>query len=223
MDRNVALVILDSFRFDSFRSSFDWISGKQFTNAYATSHWTIPTHASLFTGKYPSELGVHAKSPTLNCPEPSIAEQLSEDGYSTRFYSANTTLTHWDGWGRGFDELVEFARLDPREENLIDWAEFARQNSDSGLEKLPRAVGHALRANCPTVPALRQGYRYWRRSRADGGTKSVLRRVRSTEFENEGEFLVVNLMETHTPYHSPDGGGLARPRRSRQEVRPPGR
>ena len=103
---NVALVVLDTLRFDAFHEQFDWLPGIRFTNAWATSHWTVPVHASLFAGKYPSELGVHVDNQALDCPEPVIAEQLSETDYTTRAFASNIILARPFGFDRGFDEYA---------------------------------------------------------------------------------------------------------------------
>ena len=204
MANDIALVVLDTLREDSFNDSFDFLSGLYFTNAYSTSHWTIPAHASILTGKYPSEVGVHAKSPTLDYPDKSIVELLEDVGYQTRMWSANANLTAWNGWNRGFGQFIDPARLEPGNENLVDWAAFARSHDNSTPIRLIQAFGHALRSEAPTRKALEQGYRYWRRGRADGGTERISRRAEQTNF-GTSEFLVINLMETHTPYHAPDG------------------
>lgn len=71
--------------------------GVRFTNAYAACPVCSPTRASVMTGKYPANVGVtnfiggHAKGYLLSAPyadhishdEKTIAEELSESGYST--------------------------------------------------------------------------------------------------------------------------------------------
>lgn len=81
---NIALVVLDTLRYDSFEDYFDWLPGTRFDNAWSTSHWTVPVHASLFTGKYASEVGIYAGAQTFDCEEPLLAERLSKAGYMTR-------------------------------------------------------------------------------------------------------------------------------------------
>ena len=83
MKPNVAVVVLDTLRRDRFREYFDWLPGQFYSRAFSTSHWTVPAHASLFTGKYGSELGVTAKSPSLDCDEITLPEALSAAGYRT--------------------------------------------------------------------------------------------------------------------------------------------
>jgi arylsulfatase len=43
---SVAVVVLDTLRYDTFEEAFDWLPGRRFTQAYAPSHWTIPVHGS---------------------------------------------------------------------------------------------------------------------------------------------------------------------------------
>jgi arylsulfatase len=119
-------------------------------------------------------------------------------------WSGNANLTVWDGWDRGFQQFVDPAQLDPINENLVDWPSFARNHDNSTPWRLLQATRHAITSDVPTLTALRQGYQYWSRNRAKGGTESIINRVNKTNFESQ-EFLLVNLMETHTPYHPPDG------------------
>jgi arylsulfatase A-like enzyme len=74
---NVAFILLDTLRKDAFERQFDWLPGRRFDNAWSPSHWTVPVHGSMFTGLYPSETGVHARSVTLDCDRQVLAEQLS--------------------------------------------------------------------------------------------------------------------------------------------------
>lgn len=208
MPPSIALVVLDTLRYDAFSRAFDWLPGRRFSQAYSTSHWTAPAHASLYTGQYASEVGVHSKSPTLDCAHSTLAESLQNKDYRTRCFSANPNIVYWDGWERGFDDIVVPARLNPENEHLVDWDAFTRNSDPRGLWKLPAAVLHCLRADSPTLPALWQGYRHFKQSPADGGTKAATERVRATDFR-EREFLLVNLMETHTPYYSPDGDPIS--------------
>lgn len=205
----VAVIVLDSLRTDRFREQFDFVSGRRFTDAYSTSHWTIPAHASLLTGRYPSEVGVHAKSQSLTCDRPTLTEILQERGVETRWYSANANVTFWGGWDRGFDQFLGPSRIDPRLEGPVDWTSFGREAYPNPLVRPLQGVGKALRADGPTLAALRQGYRYYTRPDADGGAGGILRRLEATEFDDES-FLLLNIMETHTPYHPPDGGDAVR-------------
>lgn len=63
---NVAIVLLDTLRRDSSDEHFDWLPGGRYKSTWSTSHWTVPAHGTLFTGKYPTETGVRIKSPALD-------------------------------------------------------------------------------------------------------------------------------------------------------------
>lgn len=64
-----------------------------FGNAVATSPWTIPSHASLFTGAYPWNHGLfHYARETLGTDLGTVAEGLRGIGYESFFLSANPVL-----------------------------------------------------------------------------------------------------------------------------------
>jgi len=173
-------------------------------NAYSTSHWTVPAHASMLTGKYASEIGVHGKSPSLDCREKTIVEVLSDAGYTTRLWTANMQIYTWEGWGRWFREVFGPRELAPGMERSIDWGDFNRTTSNSGVLKYISAIHEAVRSDADTVASLQAGYRHFSKERADGGARDVRERVREAEFDNAGKFLLINLMETHTPHFPPD-------------------
>ena len=203
---SIAVVVLDSLRHDHFVDAFDWLPGRHFARAYATSHWTIPSHASLYTGRYPSEVGVHAKSPALDVEDATLAERLAAAGYHTRLWTAQPQIFMWDGWTRGFAEAVSPATLDPRADGTFDWTAFQAASDHTGARQYLSAVWACLRSERPTVPSLRNGVRLLRRSPADGGAAALLKRLRTTTFGPD-EFLFANLMDAHIPYYPPTPGG----------------
>lgn len=201
--QSVALVVLDTLREDAFDEAFGWLDGARFTRAYATSHWTVPAHASLFTGRYASEVGVHGRSPALDCPEGTLAEAFDDAGHRTRCLTANTQLTQYDGWDRGFGEFAGPANLGRSDESLFDWGRHVEE-TEPGLERYLTGVWNCVAGDWDTVASLRYGYDLARKPSWDGGASDVLERVRATEFGDD-EFLFVNLMDAHTPYRPPPG------------------
>lgn len=196
---SVAVVVLDTLRYDAFERSFGWLDGVHFTRAYSTSHWTIPAHASLFTGQYPSEVGVHGRSPTLDCEEPVLAEVLAEAGMSTQLITANLQLTRYDGWDRGFSVADGEANLARTRADTFDWDAHI-EATEPGLGRHLRGLLGCLRQGRGTIASLEQGLELVRRPSWDGGSRAVRRRLRQDSFDDD-TFLFVNLMETHTPYH----------------------
>jgi arylsulfatase A-like enzyme len=87
--------------------------GVVFESAFSTAPWTLPAHASMFTGRYPHELstgwttGLDAKYPTL-------AELLTQNGYRTAGFVANQLYgPPAFGLGRGFAHYDVFPRTLP--------------------------------------------------------------------------------------------------------------
>jgi arylsulfatase len=203
MGPSVAVVVLDTLRRDVFSRYFEWLPGQSFENAYSTSHWTVPAHASLLTGHYPTELGVHGKSRQFDCPERSVAESLRDEGYTTRLWTANVQIFAWEGWDRGFDHVLGPHDLYPGSEKSVDWLAFRMNDEHTGISKFLSAATHAARGDGKLLPSLRFGYYLYRNAATDGGAGQILQRLERTEFDDE-EFLLVNLMETHAPHHPPE-------------------
>jgi arylsulfatase len=201
---SVAVVVLDTVRADAFDEHFDWLDGLRFDRAYSTSHWTVPAHASLFTGRYASTVGVHGTSPTLDCDTETLAEGFSDAGYRTRAFSANAQLNQYEGWDRGFDEFVRTANLGRTDDDIFDWGAHI-DATDPGLSRNLSGLVKCFTEDVDTRRSLRYGYDLLRTESYDGGGAAIRKRVRETDFGDE-ELLFVNLMEAHTPYHPPPGG-----------------
>ncbi len=82
-----------------------------FWRAYASSPWTLPSVASLFTGLYPSRHGVVRLDSFLPSGQPTIAELLSSAGYRAGVFSANVLLRPQAGFGRGVVSFADPAKL----------------------------------------------------------------------------------------------------------------
>lgn len=79
--------------------------GTRFINAWSSSPWTPPSHASMFTGLLPFEHGLTSQATGFLTSAPSIAELLAESGYETVCFYSNPWLTdRMTGLMRGFGE-----------------------------------------------------------------------------------------------------------------------
>ena len=214
------MVVLDTLRKDAFDKHFDWLPGVRYENAYSPSHWTVPVHASMFTGRYPSEIGVYANSEKLDCPETVLAETLSENGYTTRAFSANGNISDYFRFDRGFDEFRVNWRAEGWTEELdfknkadvFDWKTF---NSETDYRYPLRPLVGTIKSvfgDYDTLPSLRHGFN--RKMRGPGGfkfsedptdygSKEALEYVRNTGFGDD-EFLFLNVMDAHNPYQPPE-------------------
>ncbi|MGP8110441.1 MAG: sulfatase [Thermoplasmata archaeon] len=115
---NVVIVVMDCMRADFFDegttsgASMPFLSSLRgetlrFTRAVAPSSWTIPSHASLFTGLYPWDHGAHFKAgATLPTDAETLAEFLGRSGYATASFSANGYVQPSTGLSRGFEEAL---------------------------------------------------------------------------------------------------------------------
>jgi arylsulfatase A-like enzyme len=119
---NVALVVLDTVRADRItcsggeRVATPHIGalcdrGIFFANASSTSSWTLPAHASLFTGLYPLQHGATQEHTRLDEGASTLAEILGAHGYRTFGASANPLVSVKSGLARGFDSFAETWRV----------------------------------------------------------------------------------------------------------------
>ncbi len=122
---NVLLVVLDTARADYFSGyghkqptspHIDRLAtgGVRFTRAFATDFWTLPTHASLFTGLYPGEAGATAETNHLPDRVATIAERLRGEGYATGAVVGNAWISKERGFGQGFTDYAEMWRKENR-------------------------------------------------------------------------------------------------------------
>ena len=82
--------------------------GTRFDSARAASSWTLPSHATMFTGRWLHELSVGWFTP-LDQKHPTLAEFLGDRGYATAGFVANTYYCGTDsGLARGFTRYQDF-------------------------------------------------------------------------------------------------------------------
>ncbi|MFT5478967.1 MAG: arylsulfatase A-like enzyme, partial [Planctomycetota bacterium] len=114
---NVLIISLDTLRADHL-SCYGYAkqttprldrlasTATRYTDCMATAPWTVPSHASLMTGRFPSEHGAISfdikpgpgmESWQVDNAQPlgpeniTLAEVLRDDGYATAGFVANTT------------------------------------------------------------------------------------------------------------------------------------
>jgi arylsulfatase len=95
-----------------------------FTQAYSQANETCFSHASLFTGRYPSELGRLDQDFRLDDTTPVAASMLKAYGYHTGASVAGGFLDPVFGFSRGFDHYdspVQWASLYHTFPLALDW------------------------------------------------------------------------------------------------------
>jgi arylsulfatase A-like enzyme len=119
---NIVLVVFDTARADRFSAygyreaktpHFDALAarGVLFENAFATSSWTVPSHASLFTGLYPMTHGANQVSQFLADEHVTLAELLTGAGYETVAFSNNAWVGDRTNLTQGFERVAEAWRV----------------------------------------------------------------------------------------------------------------
>lgn len=124
---NVLIVIMDALRADHVSAygyqrqtspEIDRLAreGVLFENAISPSSWSLPSHASLLTGRSPHEHGAENSEPKSWIHwEPSLhgyrmlGQALAQEGYRTAAFSGNRVFfTHNNGFGRGFHHFADY-------------------------------------------------------------------------------------------------------------------
>lgn len=211
---DVLVVVLDTAR--TFDVSTVWPDGPLttphldelaeqslvFPQATSPSCWTLPGHASMFTGLLPSRHGAHELSMRLAADgPPTMAELLQRAGYLTAGVSCNDLITHDTGLTRGFELFVE-----------------ERDAVPDGLR------GTVAERAARRIPALRRRlqsrHAQHRMDRDHGGLRATAlcgRLIRQLP-PDRPLFLFVNYLESHLPYapsdelaraYLPEGVGVA--------------
>ncbi|WP_276280664.1 sulfatase [Halorussus caseinilyticus] len=209
---NLGLVVLDTLRhdvYDDVMGDLSSLADHTFERTYSTSRWTVPAHASLFTGLYPSEVGVGARSRHLTTPRRTLAERLSSAGYDTAALSNNVHIDSFFDFDRGFETLHRGPALRDRPED--DRSEFDWEGLFSRLDgsrfRPARAVWEILRSDAPTLPTLRTGVEMFRSPPVNRATNDVSWAFDAMDAveDADDQFLFANLMACHYPYDPPEG------------------
>jgi arylsulfatase A-like enzyme len=134
---DIVLIVLDTVRWDHLSlhgyarptsPRLDALAerGRVFERAYATGGWTVPSHASLFTGLYPVRHGATQERWQMSPALETLAEVLSEAGYETVGVTGNAMITEQRGFAQGFETWVESwreAKTQDRDRASVAWVE----------------------------------------------------------------------------------------------------
>jgi arylsulfatase A-like enzyme len=81
--------------------------GVRFARATAPSNWTLPSHASLFTGLYPQRHGVVNEHQALDETPEHLVERLRQAGFATAAFTGGGFVSARHGLDQGFDHFGE--------------------------------------------------------------------------------------------------------------------
>jgi arylsulfatase A-like enzyme len=205
---NVLLIVLDTVRADHLslygyeRPTTPTLErlakrGIRFDAARATAPWTLMSHASFFTGRWPHELDVEWLTP-LRKNYPMLAEQLGAHGYATAGLVSNVEYCSYDtGLSRGFTYYEDYVleKLSPFrtsvlvEEALTDLVFLGSRDYTSVWHRAADWLGPMFRyAVRRDAAAINRGFLSWLDRRSDPGRPF---------------FAFLNYLDAHTPYQLP--------------------
>jgi arylsulfatase A-like enzyme len=140
-----------------------WASSSTvFENASATSPWTLPSHASMFTGRWPQELSANWEQP-LDETQRTLGEALAERGYLTAGFVANTYYCGNElGLARGFAHYEDYV-VSPQE--LLISSTFVRVLANSHTTR--HLVGYEDNIPRRTATAITDQFLRWQSSTGD--------------------------------------------------------
>jgi arylsulfatase A-like enzyme len=190
---NIVLIVVDALRADHLSSygyrratspNMDQLAsrGVLFENAFSASSWTLPSHVSLFTGRYPTEHEADWSNPTAlrDAKYSTLAEALKARGYRTAGFSGNLYwVTRQFGLDRGF----------------IHFEDYLHSLGDMAVRTIyGRAIETAIlqRLGFEDIPARR---------RAADINDSALKWISGDT--QKPFFLFINYMDVHDPYLPP--------------------
>ncbi|AEG15645.1 sulfatase [Desulfofundulus kuznetsovii DSM 6115] len=211
---NIVLIVLDTARAKNFccygyvRQTFPrlrsliergWLHLVKW--CFSTSPWTLPSHASIWTGLYPHEHGVVCGNFLLPGNTPLLPQLLKAAGYRTYGFSTNFLVSRQFGFADSFDVWWEARRtLLPEADSRVFNSRFSQlcyYLRHGNIEELFRKVvnytwrvihGDVIKDATPFTRKIL----IW-----------TLRILRDSRSWSQPCFVFVNLMQAHERYNPP--------------------
>ncbi len=227
---NILVVVLDCVRAADFIGGSPGITGMPFAEelrresvvfprAISPAPWTIPSHASLFTGLPPWETGCHWKGDLrLSSQIPRLSSALAAAGYRSMSLSANPVIepsfglldgfqqAAWSGW---WEPFVRFST--PRPPHVLPRSENGHRSRLAAIRRGP--VDRLIKKVRPTIiqhpSMLVAGNRvvHGLLEERGPGVRDIGQWIEPTFQEwvarvppDQPVFAFVNLLDAHEPY-----------------------
>lgn len=227
--KNVIMVVLDTHRFDRIGAygyqkpttpNLDSFAAESlfFEKAIAPGQWTIPSHASLFSGEVPAVHQTLQADDALPREFQTLASRLASNGFRTTGFCNNPLVgILQNGFKRGFQQFYNYCGVVPSTpQKMMDdiwkpfrvlWSKYTQL-----LRKLSYPIQNTFASpNEFFLGALRPLFvPIWTKAGNFKGmtARSITETSRFVgDIENGlqgGHFVFLNLMETHLPYAPPD-------------------
>lgn len=188
-----------------------------FRNAYSTAQWTVPSHASMFTGVYPSVHRTQHSDSILPKTLPTLAERLQSGGYHTAAFCNNPLVgVVNNGLRRGFYSFLNYSGWITSRPNQAGkpatlfggyrqhFKRFLAGILNRAQDAFARSEFLLWFAFTPFMVPLWQTAMSFKgntaKSLADAADLMIHRRGVKAD---QPIFNFINLMGTHAPYHPP--------------------
>ena len=225
---DIIFIVLDTQRADrlgaygyekAITPNFDQFAaqGALFKMGITPAQWTVPSHASMFTGLYPTAHQMTQSNQALSKEEPTLVEWLQRDGYETVGFCNNPIVGVLDnGFKRGFDAFYNYCGAAPN-----PYKRFA--NLPAPAQTILNAIANAFRRFADPIQnffgqseqAFSISINEWltpiwaRLANFKGQNERSVRHIAQLLQDREQAnvdkplFLFLNLMETHLPFWPP--------------------
>lgn len=179
-------------------------SSTVYSQARAPSFFSLPNHASMFSGKHVVEHGVTSKTDSL--ADETIFEMLSNEGYSTGLFTSNAYLSRdVFGLNRGFSHI--FGRDDclvheyPYSKAFTP-TEFSNRNGNGKLNYFRQSIHsqHPFLSILNGVSYQLDRTRFYSLSQPNESQLLAEKFLQWQNSQTEDWAAVINFMDTHFSY-----------------------
>ncbi|SEH46318.1 Arylsulfatase A [Halopenitus malekzadehii] len=230
---NILFIVWDACRLDYAQEYAPNLvelgqSNVWFKNAIAPATWSLPSHASLFTGEPPHKHGVTQPSQS-NIPT-DLVEELSDEGYLCYGASGNGFASPLWGFDEAFDDFRSTRGPEPYVEGLDVYSNLRSQLNDGDpkstllTDYLRRSLSHRYPvkslANLVSVvlnhvsrevfpPLQKVPHSVFRNEieetyTPERNTTAITNYIERGTAADEPFFIFANYMDTHRPYAPPE-------------------
>jgi uncharacterized sulfatase len=225
---DIILVVLDTQRADrlgcyghprAITPNLDQFAAQSalFEQAIAPAQWTVPSHAAMFTGLYPTAHQLLQADQSLPPDRPHLAEILHKVGYETVGFCNNPLVGILNnGLKRGFETFYNYGGAIPSVPGQSTAAPWPLNRAIEGYTQFLRRISYPIQNFFGQSDlAFRISLTAWltplwsRLANFKGqnprSVKDVSHWLRQRESEKPEKplFLFLNLMETHLPFWPP--------------------
>lgn len=190
--------------------------GAVFENAISAAQWTIPSHASMFTGLHPTAHQLTQSHLTLGPDTHHAAEILQSAGYETVGFCNNPLVGVLDnGLSRGFDHFFNYAGTfpnRPQRHDLSLWGLIKEKYTGLLRKRLALPIQNffgrsesafSMSLNKWFTPLWSNFLNFKGQNELSVNDAIDYLADRDSRPSEKPLFLFYNLMETHLPFYPP--------------------